>query len=80
MSTRAPAKWTPEAVRALGVTRDVPTAGEIIAGLCRDEAYRAVKRGTFPVSVIRAGRRMVVPVAEILTLLGIPASDPAPTA
>jgi hypothetical protein len=49
----------------------VPTAGEIIAGLCRDEAYRMAARGDFPVPVIKVGRRLVVPVAPILELLRI---------
>ena len=70
--------WTPAEVIALGVRTDVPTAGEILAGLCRDEAYRSVKRGDFPVPVLKVGRRLVVPVAPILELLGIkPASGPA---
>lgn len=43
--------WTEEAVRALGIRTDVPTAGEIIAGWHRDDAYDAVKRGEFPVPV-----------------------------
>lgn len=64
-------RWSAEAVRALGVRTDVPTAGAIIAGLGRDESYRSVKRGTFPVPVIRVGRRMVVPVQPILELLGL---------
>jgi hypothetical protein len=59
------------AVRALGVRTDVPTAGEIPAGLGRAEAYRAVERGTFPVPVIRVGRRLVVPVQPILDLVAI---------
>ena len=62
-------KWTPTAVRALGVRTDVPTAYEIITGRGRDEAYRAVKRDEFPVPVVRVGRRMVVPVQPILELL-----------
>lgn len=74
--------WTPEEVKALGVRTTVPVAGEIIAGLCKDESYRAVKRGTFPVPVTQCGRRMVVPVAPILALLGIEpetnAADPTP--
>lgn len=74
--------WTPDQVRALGVRTTVPVAGEIIAGLCRDEAYRSVKRGDFPVPVISCGRRLVVPVAPILELLGIKpdvnAAGPAP--
>ncbi len=63
--------WTFEDVKALGVRTTVPIAGEIIAGLCKDEAYRFVKRGDFPVPVISCGRRLVVPVAPILELLGI---------
>lgn len=45
MTDRIKPVWTEEKVRALGVRTDVPTAGEIIAGLCRDESYRMVKRG-----------------------------------
>jgi hypothetical protein len=63
--------WTAADVIALGVRTDVPTAGEILAGLCADESYRAVKRGNFPVPVLKVGRRLVVPVAPILELLGI---------
>jgi hypothetical protein len=63
--------WTRKAVEALGVKTDVPTAGAILAGLGRDESYRAVKRGKFPVPVIRVGRRIVVPVQPILELLGL---------
>lgn len=74
--------WTPDAIEALGVRTTVPIAGEIIAGLCKDESYRMVQRGTFPVPVVRCGRRMVVPVAPILELLGIGpavnATSPAP--
>jgi hypothetical protein len=74
--------WTPDEVKALGVRTTVPIAGEIIAGLCKDEAYRSVKRGDFPVPVISCGRRLVVPVAPILELLGIKpdvnAAGPAP--
>jgi len=70
--------WTPAEVVALGVRTDVPTAGEILAGLCRDEAYRSVKRGDFPVPVLKVGRRLVVPVAPILELLGIKPDDQLP--
>jgi len=67
--------WTPAEVIALGVRTDVPTAGEILAGLCRDEAYRSVKRGDFPVPVVKVGRHLVVPVAPILELLKIKPDD-----
>ena len=63
--------WTTREVLALGVRTDVPQAGEILAGLCRDESYRAVKRGSFPVPVLKVGRHLVVPTAPILALLGI---------
>jgi hypothetical protein len=71
VSNRNQHVWTPDEVKALGVRTTVPIAGEIIAGLCKDEAYRSVKRGDFPVPVISCGRRLVVPVAPILELLGI---------
>jgi hypothetical protein len=69
--------WTEEAVRALGIRTDVPTAGEIIAGWHRDDAYDAVKCGEFPVPVIKVGRRFIVPVAPILELLRIGAPETA---
>ncbi len=77
--------WTPDAVKALGVRTTVPIDGEIIAGLCRDESYRMVARGEFPVPVIKVGRRFVVPTAPILRLLNIGPqdenlADPAPPA
>jgi hypothetical protein len=71
--------WTPAEVIALGVRTDVPTAGEILAGLCRDEAYRSVKRGDFPVPVLKVGRHLVVPVAPILELLGITPDNQPPS-
>jgi hypothetical protein len=68
--------WTPDEVRALGVRTTVPIAGEIIAGLCKDESYRAVQNGAFPVPVIKVGRnKLVVPVASILRLLDIGPQD-----
>jgi hypothetical protein len=74
--------WTPEAIRALGVRTDVPTAGAILAGLCKDESYRAVKRGKFPVPVLKVGRHLVVPTQPILELLGLstPAGGASPEA
>ncbi len=39
--------WTPEQVRALGVTTDVVTAGQIL-GLSRTSAYRLARADTFP--------------------------------
>ncbi len=65
------ATWTPEAVRALGVRTTVPIAGEILAGLSETQAYELAKRDAFPVPVVKVGRRLVVPTAPILRLLGL---------
>jgi hypothetical protein len=63
-------------VKALGVRTTVPIAGEILAGLCKDESYRMVQRGEFPVPVVKVGRnRLVVPTAPILRLLEIGPPD-----
>lgn len=72
MTARAARTWTAGEVLALGVRTDVPTAGEIIGGLCKDESYRLAARGEFPVPVVKVGKnRLVVPVAPILRLLGL---------
>jgi hypothetical protein len=62
--------WTGEQVRALGVATDVATAGSIL-GLSRTQAYMAIRRGTFPVPTFTIGRKIRVPVAPILRLLGL---------
>lgn len=79
---RARRCWTAAQIQALGVRTDVPTAYDILTGLGRDEAYRSVKRGTFPVPVLKIGRHLVVPTAPILELLRLApqtnAAGPAP--
>ena len=59
-----------DAVRGLGTTTDVETAGAIL-GIGRTEAYSLVKADQFPVRVLRIGRRYLVPIPAILKLLGI---------
>ena len=61
--------WTPEAIRQLGMTTDVATAGAIL-GIGRSKAYELAKSGEFPVSILRIGRRYLVPTSAILALLG----------
>jgi len=61
--------WTPEAIRQLGMTTDVATAGAIL-GIGRSKAYELAKCGEFPVTVLRIGRRYLVPTSAILALLG----------
>ena len=70
-------RWTEAQVRALGVRTTIPVAAEIIGGLSETQAYALHKRGAFPVPVIQVGRRLIVPTAPILALLGLdtPESD-----
>ena len=60
---------TEQAVRELGLTTDIETAGAIL-GIGRSKAYALAKTGEFPVRVIRAGHSYIVPVPAILELLG----------
>ncbi|MFZ0160941.1 MAG: helix-turn-helix domain-containing protein [Kineosporiaceae bacterium] len=61
------------------MTTDLETAAEII-GIGRTLAYELARNGVFPVRLLRLGRRVVVPVTELLQVLGcdpaIGASDP----
>ncbi|HEX2029556.1 MAG TPA: helix-turn-helix domain-containing protein [Nitriliruptorales bacterium] len=52
----------------LPLTLTVEEAGELL-GLSRSSAYRAAARGEIP--TIRLGRRLVVPSAKLLALVGI---------
>ena len=61
--------WTEQAVRNLGMTTDVETAGAIL-GIGRTKAYELAQAGEFPVRILRIGRRYLVPVPAILQLLG----------
>jgi Helix-turn-helix domain len=68
---RRPAEiWTIEAVRNLGATTDVETAGAIL-GIGRSKSYELAKSGHFPVRVLRIGRRYLVPIPSILAVLGV---------
>jgi hypothetical protein len=61
--------WTPQAIRQLGMTTDVATAGAIL-GIGRSKAYELAKAGEFPVAIPQIGRRYLVPTSAILALLG----------
>jgi hypothetical protein len=60
--------WTAEAVRGLGLTTDVATAGAIL-GIGRTKAYELAKHGEFPVKILRVGRRYLVPTTAMLAVL-----------
>ncbi|MGI8575305.1 MAG: helix-turn-helix domain-containing protein [Egibacteraceae bacterium] len=49
-------------------TISIERAGEII-GVSRRSAYRAAERGQLP--TFRVGRRLLVPTARLLDLLGV---------
>jgi hypothetical protein len=55
---------------AEGPTIDVELAGAAFR-MGKTRAYEAIAQGSFPVEVIRIGRRIVVPVAPLLKLLGL---------
>lgn len=61
------------AARPVPDPREVPTLSVVEAGkylgLGRDSAYRAAHRGDIP--SIHIGRRIVVPTAQLLDLLGL---------
>lgn len=56
---------------------DLMTAAAVI-GIGRTRAYALARTGEFPVRLLRIGSTYRVPVAELLTLLGI--TDDAPPA
>ena len=73
--------WTEAQIRALGVRTDLVTAGAVL-GIGRTKSFELAKRNEFPVTVLRAGHRYVVPVAALLRLLELPlemSEDRAPT-
>lgn len=55
-------------------TITVEQAGEVL-GISRRSAYRAATTGELP--TIRLGRRLLVPTARLLDLLGLPAAQVA---
>jgi hypothetical protein len=61
-------------LRDLPPTLSVPAAGRLL-GLGREASYRAAATGELP--TIKFGRRLFVPTARLLQLLGITSGDPA---
>lgn len=58
----------------LPATLSVEQAAEVL-GISRRSAYRAVERGDLP--TLRLGRRLLVPTARLLALLGVEQQAPA---
>ncbi|MFI7168171.1 helix-turn-helix transcriptional regulator [Rhodococcoides fascians] len=61
---------TPEEVLALGASTDIPVACKAM-GISPSSGYALVKKGQFPIRVIKVGSRYVVPTVGLLDLLGI---------
>lgn len=66
---------TPDEVLSLPVVVDLASAGRCF-GLPRSTTHDAVRRGEFPVPVLRLGHRMMVTRAALLTALGIEDAGP----
>ncbi|MEV4542267.1 hypothetical protein [Micromonospora echinaurantiaca] len=60
--------WTIERIRALGVTTALAITASVL-GISRSQAYRLAATNQFPIPLIRAGSRIIVPVAALLQLL-----------
>lgn len=69
MTTRR--AWTEQEVRALGVRTDGITACAVVYGVGRTKAGKMLRNGECDFRVLRVGRRYVVPVIDILRLLGL---------
>jgi hypothetical protein len=62
-----PAMW--EQLRLLPACIDIPTLAGLL-GISRAMAYEYAARDALPVAVIRIGRRLLIPTAQVLALLG----------
>lgn len=66
----------PQAEKSLPDPEQVPVMGVEHAGSClglgRTAAYQAARRGDIP--TLRIGRRVVVPTAQLRSMLGLPSS------
>ena len=65
-------QWTPDAIRALGATTDLPALGSIF-GLGRWRSYQMARTGEWEqagIRIIRIGARYRVTVRSILAVLG----------
>ena len=75
MST-SPATTAPLASTSKPVVVEVPIAAQMLH-VSDWAAYQAIRAGTFPVPIIRIGRRIVVPLAPLERLLGLGDGDHA---
>lgn len=67
MKTR---EWTEADVKALGVRTDFETACNVL-GFGRTKGSQMLQAGELPFQVLRIGRKIVVPTAQLRKLLGL---------
>jgi excisionase family DNA binding protein len=67
-SDRRETGMTVEELRGLPVVIDLPTAARAL-NIGRTVAYRLVRTGDWPTSVLRLGRQIRIPTAEVRRLL-----------
>lgn len=64
-------RWTIEEVEALGARTDLVTACQAFYGCGKNTAWSKYHEGTLDFPAVRCGRRVIVPVAPLLALLGL---------
>jgi hypothetical protein len=72
--------WTPEAIRALGATCDLPTLGKIF-GISRTRAYQMAHTREWQqagIRIVPLGSKYRVAVQSILEVLGHGDAEPGP--
>ena len=68
MSTKT---WSVDDIRSLGVRVDLVTACQIVVGCGKTRAWELFHRGELPFPALRVGRKVVVPTAHLMKLLGL---------
>ena len=63
--------WSVDEVKALGTRTDLPIACQIVYGVSKNKAWEMYHAGELDFPALRCGRRVIVPVAPLLRLLGL---------
>ena len=69
--------WTADEVRALGVRVPLVTACQIVLGCGKNKAWELHHSGALPFPALKVGRKVVVPTAPLIKLLGLEESKAA---
>ena len=59
-----------EQLAALGSTTDVASAAPFL-GITSNTGYELIKRGEWPTRILRMGRKIRIPVADLARVLGV---------